>query len=938
MYDAVKQRVDYLLLTTPPPVAGPNASSMEEVLEALRGVQLKMVDYAWCFDPKYFVRKVSSNPLEDPVDVSAQAKIAEAYQEALQRCFEYPQGQGQGQHSDVVHELQNLLFDINMRSREKGGWRALLYRTDGSVDLDMDLQPWNPEEQVDIMREKLKYVQLKGVERDREHTRTIQRLQDSLLRQHSAQPTTGEHTASGGNDGGNNGNCGRLPGSGAQRAAAAAGEGTAATRAGSSAQLAVPDLQCAHSGDPRLGEGEGFADEHSANLAQERARYDKALQLMEHAAKHALHAMTQLVQSTGPSRGVAGAGHGTAEETPPQYSNFPSSSSSNRAQSGVLPGPFTVNPPSAFTDVFPHRTNEPRRDAFVDGLEKRPQLPGSPPASQQQRRPSTATGAATGPGASTSALSKPATTARSETVEFVSIAQSLVLPLPSGSGGGVATGCGPRRLSEESRAAGSRDHKHLLLQRPRSGLPLGGSSSTIITKRDLLASTNASAVVACANSSIYHAPANLGRGSLLQQQEAWDQAAAAKRRDQNREAMKIARPFTATAGGLRPSKNDVPLWGAHATAQPVQQTQLPAPLRGHPPPAMEGPAAAVLPGYRPLSPSENVPHVESAKVTTGADGTVFDDENSFDTNPTVTSQSQSLTQPHLPLVSEAGVSNHAVEWLAHSLNSAVESLAKKFNLAPLAHNFRAARGYQSEAAVRDANHNQGAKLTLTETSVEYEQVHVGEAGIENSLSEDDRPELAVRPSSPQLQPPPHPVDQSASYENVLSCLLPADHSSVAHTHGDSASYALIVRSRYLEHVREAQQLQAVLVSLLGPEDLSARLSIEDDPQEQQRRALAQEQALAHYRKSIPAPIGGPSKASRLISADLSAFLETATQLHQHTSDRSARVRRVDTNGESKGKSNSQSSLRNKRFKQRASNALPCSNADDNQTPLNMHKR
>jgi len=186
VYDHIKFHLDSLMNNTSPGDASP------AFLKSLHHMQMLLHDGNWVFDPKFFLRKVQMNPLEDPIDVSAQAEMINSYNTALvQNDAELKQAQDSDNTeeatvlAEVKDEMQNLITDLTTRVKEKGGWRALLYTATGGVDLTMNLKPWSPEEQVLILQEKLRFVQLKSTEQEAEHEKVMKHLQDALQQAHT---------------------------------------------------------------------------------------------------------------------------------------------------------------------------------------------------------------------------------------------------------------------------------------------------------------------------------------------------------------------------------------------------------------------------------------------------------------------------------------------------------------------------------------------------------------------------------------------------------------------------------------------------------------------------------------------------------------------------------------------------------------------------------
>ena len=181
LYDHLKLRLDTIVNIAC------QSNTAPAILTSLQQIQLLFQDGSWVFEPKYFIRKVQMNPLEDPVDVASQANIILSYEQALEENKKeilFSQENNNFERVklllEVQTELNNLLTDLNHRVREKGGWRSLLYTTNGAVDMSMPLTPWKPEEQIEILQEKLRYIQLKHTEREKEHETALKQLHDTL--------------------------------------------------------------------------------------------------------------------------------------------------------------------------------------------------------------------------------------------------------------------------------------------------------------------------------------------------------------------------------------------------------------------------------------------------------------------------------------------------------------------------------------------------------------------------------------------------------------------------------------------------------------------------------------------------------------------------------------------------------------------------------------
>lgn len=151
------------------------------VSEKLNHVLFKMQDNNWLFDPSYFVQKVSMNPLEDPIDAATQTRIISSYmtaQNEVVKKLESSSSSSSNKELKEVHiELGRLLEDLNTRRKSSGGWRSILYNTDGSMNLEMDLEGFDSKEKIEILQEKLKYFQIKSADKERQQNATIKMQQ-----------------------------------------------------------------------------------------------------------------------------------------------------------------------------------------------------------------------------------------------------------------------------------------------------------------------------------------------------------------------------------------------------------------------------------------------------------------------------------------------------------------------------------------------------------------------------------------------------------------------------------------------------------------------------------------------------------------------------------------------------------------------------------------
>lgn len=76
----------------------------------------------------------------------------------------------------INHTIKDLLVDITERMKRSGGWKALLYRSDGSVDVNMAYEHFPLEEQIVIQTEKVNYLLVKLNQKQENHEKIIQKL------------------------------------------------------------------------------------------------------------------------------------------------------------------------------------------------------------------------------------------------------------------------------------------------------------------------------------------------------------------------------------------------------------------------------------------------------------------------------------------------------------------------------------------------------------------------------------------------------------------------------------------------------------------------------------------------------------------------------------------------------------------------------------------
>jgi hypothetical protein len=98
----------------------------------------------------------------NPVDASADAKKQQK-QETLDQI--------------INHNIKDLLVDLNNRLLKSGSWKALLYRSDGTIDVEMDHRHFSLEEQVQIQTAKVQYLHFKLKQKNENYENTISTLQ-----------------------------------------------------------------------------------------------------------------------------------------------------------------------------------------------------------------------------------------------------------------------------------------------------------------------------------------------------------------------------------------------------------------------------------------------------------------------------------------------------------------------------------------------------------------------------------------------------------------------------------------------------------------------------------------------------------------------------------------------------------------------------------------
>jgi len=90
----------------------------------------------------------SFDPIDKPGVAFAEAHTAALYNEVAEDF-----------RAEFVQAVEDLSASLRDRSSTNGGWRSLLYREDGSVDLDMALERFSEGEKVEILSEQVKYLQ-----------------------------------------------------------------------------------------------------------------------------------------------------------------------------------------------------------------------------------------------------------------------------------------------------------------------------------------------------------------------------------------------------------------------------------------------------------------------------------------------------------------------------------------------------------------------------------------------------------------------------------------------------------------------------------------------------------------------------------------------------------------------------------------------------------
>lgn len=123
----------------------------------------------------------------DPIDINAQARMIVSYRQAMEReqaCI----AAGDDKTRDgtdrqmIVHAIEDLIVDLHTRMELHGGWQALLYRADGSVDYDMDISAFTPDEQRDILLEQKKLLRVQLQTQHERALKTQASLQFELQR------------------------------------------------------------------------------------------------------------------------------------------------------------------------------------------------------------------------------------------------------------------------------------------------------------------------------------------------------------------------------------------------------------------------------------------------------------------------------------------------------------------------------------------------------------------------------------------------------------------------------------------------------------------------------------------------------------------------------------------------------------------------------------
>lgn len=170
-YDSMAAEVSRLFQSRPVL----DSRSYDEWSLKLGDLQQKFDESSWLFDPNFFIKKVAQGT-NNPIDVAAQARMLQSYREAAHDATTVnPKGE------EVVNGLTDLIADLESRIKEKGGWRAVLFTAEGTVDLDLDVTPWRAEEQVEILQEKLNYMQYKFKLKENELKQTTESLRASIV-------------------------------------------------------------------------------------------------------------------------------------------------------------------------------------------------------------------------------------------------------------------------------------------------------------------------------------------------------------------------------------------------------------------------------------------------------------------------------------------------------------------------------------------------------------------------------------------------------------------------------------------------------------------------------------------------------------------------------------------------------------------------------------
>ncbi len=110
----------------------------------------------------------------DPIEVYASARTVQLYDSAATAADR----KNNSQLSKAIRDVQDLNRE---NATVMGGWKAALFRVDGTVDLDLTLNPWCVEDQVSILKEKFRYQQRQFRDNMDQKNLEVSRLRALLL-------------------------------------------------------------------------------------------------------------------------------------------------------------------------------------------------------------------------------------------------------------------------------------------------------------------------------------------------------------------------------------------------------------------------------------------------------------------------------------------------------------------------------------------------------------------------------------------------------------------------------------------------------------------------------------------------------------------------------------------------------------------------------------